>query len=114
MTNAVAVAPGGLEQRILCVDVSTWPGSSGAPIFSRTGQVADLVTGVMRSTCETTVRDSRWMIALLKMAVFQSFCEAAYVGGPFPRAVSRRVYVTRMKPEVWSQRLRRFANGILC
>ena len=112
VTNSVAVTSGFLEQRILLADVGVWPGASGAPIFSKTGQVVGLVSGSMRSTHETTIRDSRWILPLAKMAYGLGAATPPRSVIPFPGPL-RRGYVTRVKPEVWSQRLRRFAGRVL-
>ena len=47
----------GLHQRILTLDAHAWPGSSGSPVFSRSGEVIGVITNCLRDTAEAVVRD---------------------------------------------------------
>jgi S1-C subfamily serine protease len=110
--HARAVAPGGLEQRIMTLDASAWPGASGAPVFSTTGDVVGIVTDVMRDTGETIIRDARWILHLWDAEHGSHDFETATPVIHFPERPPAR-YNMGFQAADWSQRLRRLAQAFL-
>ena len=68
VAHADALALSGLEQRIMTLDVAAWPGASGSPVFSKTGQVLGVLTAFRRDKGDAIMRDARWILQLLKAA----------------------------------------------
>jgi S1-C subfamily serine protease len=68
VAHASALALGGLEQRLITLDVAAWGGASGSPVFSKTGQVVGVLTAMRRDKGQAVMRDSRWILQLLKAA----------------------------------------------
>jgi Trypsin-like peptidase domain len=50
-----------LEQRVLALDAKAWPGSSGSPVFSTSGEVIGILTGSHAESDEALVRDGCWL-----------------------------------------------------
>lgn len=51
----------GLEQRILTLDAKSWPGASGSPVFSKSGEVVGVLTNARPASGEAMIRDGRWL-----------------------------------------------------
>jgi S1-C subfamily serine protease len=110
--HAYAAAPGGLEQRILTLDVTSWPGSSGSPVFSKPGQVVGVVTAGIRERNEAIFRDARWILQLLQKAQGDPVSRPAAKVIPFP--ILAEIPAPRIPPDLrlasWSQRLKRLTQ----
>jgi len=110
--RAIAIAPGGLEQRVLMLDATAWPGASGGPVFSQAGQVVGIISAIHRKTRETLIRDARWVLDMWDAPHGFRFSDAIRL---------MRNYGDQLRPAGndrpqlvgWPQRLRNFAQRLL-
>jgi S1-C subfamily serine protease len=106
IAHAHARAVDGLEQRIMTLDVSSWPGVSGSPVFSKAGQVVGVVTAGRAQTGEAVFRDARWILQLLKAAQGDKVPHPGAAVIDFP--ARPRAPATNARVPHWAQRLMRF------
>lgn len=108
VTHATAIAPDGLEQRMLTLDAAAWPGASGSPVFSQAGQVVGILTNAVRDTNEGMFRDSRWVLRLLSAVQSNVGSRAASTVIPFPASkVVRQRTEASLRLEGWAVRMKR-------
>ena len=107
-----ARSDGGLEQRILTLDAKAWPGASGSPLFSRSGEVIGVITAVRRDGGEAVARDVRWVWQLFDDGQLNTMPQPEATVIPFPPPPQPPL-PDPPQPVPWWKHLGRFGADVL-